>query len=105
MNEGIIHFSQEKSKMLFPKSPVFLVEPSQTPIEYNRAYSFGNPAILPSVACVARFQSAAFDKNVLHYTELAIVWFQEEFALPIDDSNLQKINSINWVEHAAEYEV
>jgi hypothetical protein len=105
MNERIIHSYQEKARELFPKSPVFLIEPSQTPIEYHRDYPFGDPASLPPIACVARFKSSAFDNNVLCYTELAIVWFQSEFALPIDDHILQKIKNINWVKHAAEYDV
>jgi hypothetical protein len=105
MNERIIHSYQEKSRKLFPNSPVFLIEPSQTPIEYHRKYPFGDPASLPSIACVARFESSAFDNDGLHYTELAIVWFQREFALPIDDDILKEMKNINWVEHAAEHEV
>ena len=105
MNERIFHSYQEKSMKLFPNSPVFLVEPSQTPIEYHRAYPFGDPASLPPIACVGLFKSSAFDHSVLHYTELAIVWFQREFAVPIDEAILQKIKIINWAEHAIEYEV
>ncbi len=104
MNERIIRSYQEKSRELFPKSPVFLIEPSQIPIEFYRDYPFGDPARLPPIACVARFKSSAFDNNVLCYTEMAIVWFQSEFALPIDDQILEKIKSINWVKHGEEYE-
>ncbi len=105
MNERIIHSCQEKSRNLFPNSPFFLLEPSQTPIEYQREYPFGDPASLPAIACIARFKSSAFDNNILCYTELVIAWFQSEFALPIDDTILQKIRSINWVKHAVEYEL
>ena len=105
MNERITHSFQEKSRRLFPKSPVFLIEPSQTPIKYLGDYPFGDPARLPSIVCVARFTSSAFEHNPLFYTELAIVWFQNEFALPIDDDIHQEIKSITWVKHAAEHEV
>ena len=104
MNERIIHSCQEKSKKLFPESPVFLIEPVQTQIKHHGAYPFGDPASLPSIMCVARFKSSAFENNPLFYSELVIVWFQEEFVLAIDDGILQKIKDITWVKHAAEHE-
>jgi uncharacterized protein (TIGR02996 family) len=43
---------------------------------------------LPAVTCIGVFGDA--------YSELAIVWFQEEYALPIEKSALSQIKALDW---------
>jgi hypothetical protein len=74
--------------------PVFLIAPVQTPIPYDGEYVFGEPARLPSVACVARCQSHVSDPLLI--SSLTIVWFQAQYAFPIDPDVLAQIGKIPW---------
>jgi|GEM_PF-516082 len=80
---------------------VALIEPEQRPIQLKREYPFGEPAKLPAVACTAMFRSLEPARD-LHadYSKLTVVWFQEEFALPIAPEVLASIENLNWAEIA-----
>lgn len=36
------------------------------------------------------------DEDIAFASILAVVWFQENFALPIDESVLERIKAIDW---------
>ena len=40
----------------------------------------------------------------MHGSALTVVWFQENYAMPIDDLILEKIKQIPWAEIADEFE-
>ncbi|MCG8095383.1 MAG: hypothetical protein JAZ17_17485 [Candidatus Thiodiazotropha endolucinida] len=65
--------------------------------------SFCEREYLPEVSCVAEFRSIepARDKNS-DGSWLKIVWFQNNFALPIDKNIENEISNINWEENAAD---
>src|SRR5688572_26050855 len=71
---------------------VYLVPPSETPIPHD-GYRFGEPARLPSTRCVAEFAS---HESSIEGSALTIVWFQDDFALPIDAAVLELIRAIDW---------
>ncbi len=73
---------------------VVLLEPSQTPIPWDRPYPFGEPATLPATCCVARFRAAGERPD--RYSSLVLVWFQDEFALPVDPTILERIRALDW---------
>lgn len=50
---------------------------------------------LGAVTCIAVFDSDAISVEE-PYSSLAIVWFQEEFALPIDASVVAAIRKLDW---------
>ena len=66
----------------------YLIRPAERPIEYNRGgepYPFGTPSALPAVTCVGRFDSLQPARNQSsELSGLVVIWFQEEFAFPID---------------------
>ena len=84
-----------------------LITPVEKTIEYAREkpYPFGKPAALPGVTCIGRFESLepARDQNC-DLSGLVVIWFQDEFALPIDASVLDQIREIDWEKHAADFE-
>lgn len=55
---------------------------------------------IPAICCNAFFDSGPkkFTNNDLSF--LCIVWFQEEFAMPIADDILSKIMAVDWDKHA-----
>lgn len=81
--------------------PPYLVTPTQTPIAYAGKYPFGDPARLPRIACVARLQSGPRGRrDEEDYTELTVIWFQEEFAFPMSEDAARAIRGIDWARQA-----
>jgi hypothetical protein len=83
----------------------YLVVPVERPIEIGRPYPFGDPAALPSVACLARFHSfrPARDSSK-DYSELTVIWFQEDYAFPLSEEAHLAITSIDWDARAEDHE-
>jgi uncharacterized protein (TIGR02996 family) len=103
MNQRIINrLVAAERERLFGHDP-YLIRPGETPIDYARdePYPFGQPASLPSVACVGRFSSFQPARDPSRdYSVLVVIWFQEEFALPIDPEVWEKLLAIDWQQHA-----
>lgn len=88
----------------YPGEP-HLIRPVETPVPYqgDRPYRFGTPSALPSVTCMGRFTSLDPARDpVREYSGLVVLWFQEEFALPIDPAILRQIRSLDWETLAAD---
>lgn len=87
-------------------TPVLLFEPEEKLIEHNQPYPFGTPATIPHVTCIAKLQSTSLrERDPLMYSELIVIWLQDEFALPIEPSTLQWIVELDWENVAREFEV
>ena len=76
----------------------YLVPPVVKPIEYNadRDYPFGIPEAFPAVTCVAWFRS--------YPRSLTIIWFQNEYAFPIDSQIVEHLRGLDWERLAVEGE-
>ena len=79
--------------------PVHLIPPVERPLQYRGGdpHPFGEPAALPGITCIGRFESfqPARDQGA-HFSSLVIVWFQDEFALPIEKPALDSIQAVDW---------
>jgi hypothetical protein len=85
--------------------PVLIV-PEEKPIDYQvgKRYPFGEPSALPSICCVGRFRSHwALDKDK-DYSGLVVIWFQNEYAFPIDPNVMAKLMALEWEKLASDYE-
>jgi len=104
-NAGIIKRAAKTAQELWRGAP-YLITPTETAITLDHDYPFGTPASIPAVVCFARFRSfsaiRADDGN--DHSELTIVWFQSNFALPIAESALTHIRLIDWGADAADYQ-
>jgi hypothetical protein len=88
-------------------NPVYLVAPVETPIDLGpgTTYPFGSPATLPEVICIGRLQSEPIgERDPSLYSELTIIWFQSEFAMPIEPSVLEQIGKLDWDALASNFE-
>ena len=77
----------------------WLVEPTSTPVPWSgdQPYPFGEPAMLPEVVCAAEFQSSQHEQSGLWgYSRLTVIWFQNEWALPIAPDAIDGIQQIDW---------
>lgn len=82
-----------------------LVTPEETPIETPSRYSFGTPASLPDVQCIARFAGPGRTDRYLYRTELTVIWFQPSWALPISDAVAATLAGLDWMALASEHEI
>lgn len=83
-----------------------LIRPEQRPIEYrsDRPYPFGEPASLPGVGCVGRFRSYTPARDPGEsFSELTVIWFQDDFAPPIGREVWPRLRAIEWERYAADY--
>ena len=60
--------------------------------------------LLPATTCIALFNSTALARSDSEpYSSMVVVWFQEEFALPIEDDVLGLIRRIDWESQAVDW--
>jgi hypothetical protein len=105
MNRRKIDMAVKRAETLW-SCGAYLIEPKETRIKFYRKYPFGTPASIPGIMCLARFQSESTARDVLKdYSALAVVWFQNQFALPIEKSVIARIQEIAWGEVAFDYRI
>ena len=104
LNRDLVNRAQEyaKDKLWLGNVTPFLIQPLESPIPLPNGHRLREneanlPARIPSVACLAEFESYQPAKNPEdHCSYLGIVWFQNEFALPIDPTIEETIRGIDW---------
>lgn len=87
-------------------TPVHLVPP---PREYPDQYAgaFGPVEVLPRVACVGLFSSAALEPAhdpVLYRSGLTVLWFQPAPHVPSADDTDPVLRDVDWASMARDYE-
>jgi hypothetical protein len=105
MNERILNEIAEDAKRHIPYcDAVYVIEAEQKPIEYEGKYPFGKPMSLPGIVCVTNLtcSDTVRDKN-MDASHLTIVWFQENYAFPIDVEIREKIMQIPWSKVAEDF--
>ncbi|MES5819117.1 hypothetical protein [Streptomyces sp. RG80] len=95
------------AEQAFPETPVHLVPPAR---EYPHQYAgaFGPVEMLPSVACVGTFRSAALDPAhdpVLYRSALTVIWFQPTTRVPSGCEAEAGLRDVVWDELARDYEL
>ncbi|MEZ6139174.1 MAG: hypothetical protein R3B84_01265 [Zavarzinella sp.] len=104
MNERLILNTMDKARKRWHFEP-YLIRPIERPIELGSKYPFGTPASIPDITCIGNFDcfNTARDKSMDGST-LPIVWFQSEFAFPIDEAIQEQIRSLEWEKHASDFQ-
>lgn len=102
MNRETIDYYVEDARDRTGRQP-FLIEPVQTPIEYEGRYPFGEPAKLPPIVCVAELVSSG--RTPLYSSHLTVIWFQDDYAFPIDTGAEATIRAIEWERVSTEVEI
>lgn len=85
----------------------YLVKPVTKPIKHDpsKRYPFGTPESLPAITCVGRFMCHAPARSAkAHGSNLAIIWFQDEFAFPIDPTVLDLMRMVDWKSCARDFQ-
>jgi hypothetical protein len=106
--EGI--FSARLSNMLLKmalervRKPSLLIEPVRHPFQLPENLRRSGPGErLPEVECSAMFLSTWIPGRGADQTYLNILWYQDQWALPIDPAVLEQIKKVDWPTHAGIY--
>lgn len=100
--DSILHDSENRHYDVEP----YLVPPVEKLIEFpaDEPYPYGTPSMLPKVTCIGRFESAPTDPKWGDGSGLVVIWFQENFALPIDSEVLLKMSNLDWARYAGDFQ-
>lgn len=105
MNACILSRSKQYARKYCDIEAFHLLEPVQTAIKYEGKYPLGNPSALPPITCLAALWSLqpVRDKTK-DAARLAVTWFQNEFAFPIDAAVLEQMKGIPFDRIAEDFE-
>lgn len=104
MNQGTIEHLRDEATERTGREP-FILQPVQTPIERGGGadpYPFGDPALIPPIACVAELESSG--SSVLYHTHLTVIWFQDDYAFPLAAPIESALLALDWDRLAVEEE-
>jgi hypothetical protein len=102
-NRATIERAVQRAEQMWP-GKCLLIEPIEIPITMEKEYPFGTPARIPIVQCIGRFRSfKPAHRTDLAWSELTVLWFQSEYAFPIDETVIAHLESIDWETHAEDY--
>lgn len=103
-------FAMGKPHLIEPERRGYLRQPgdmdhirertSQYPAEWGR-----DPEWLPLIRCIGCFFSTTTRKNPKKdMSALTVVWYQNDFAYPIDDAIVDSLRSLDWDRLATDFE-
>lgn len=104
MNQRTIdHLLKSEQENTWNKATPYLVPPTYT----YRALAGDNPAgeyvALPPIVCIANFHSSEPARDPQQdFSDLKIIWFQHDWAFPIDEAVLEQIKQIDWNQYAVD---
>lgn len=114
--EGIPRYSPEDASQRFAilsqqHDPLYLLDQTPVPLPISASYAkdlslLPNLYSLPPITIVARFESSSPAQkpgetpDSLECSALNFLWFQQNFAMPIDDQICSKLKAIDWDHHA-----
>lgn len=85
----------------FAHAEPLLIPPAETPIQMSRPYPLGVPSKMPAVQCIGRWQGPLETRgDEVGWTKLTIIWYQEDWAMPIAPEVAAQIQALDWSRHA-----
>lgn len=107
MNQRLLDRLEARLVKEHTRRGFLLIEPEQKPIDYDGRYPFGTPAALPSIQVKAWLRSpgSAKDGDPNYGSSLVVVWFQDEFAFPIDEKVHEQLVALDWAKLAVDSEI
>jgi hypothetical protein len=87
-------------------TPPYLVPPREKRIDYPDGYPFDveDAVALPRIACLGHFESFSPARDASRdYSSLVIIWFQDDYAFPIEPEVLVQIRVVDWARLASDH--
>ncbi len=104
MNKSLIDGILGKAKELTHSEHIFLIEPRLEPMENQGSFSSGEFEKLPGIVCVANLLEQAI-KDQYMFSSLTLVWFQDEYAMPIGKEIEKQIEELDWTKIAKDFDL
>ena len=108
LNKDIIKQTYKSvNDKIYSSAPIHIIKPTEEPLDlpedrldyYKSKGEDWEPLSMPKISCMANFISEAITENYM-FSNLTIVWFQENWALPIEKTVLNKIIALDWNKYA-----
>jgi hypothetical protein len=84
--------------------PLLLEPEERMADEWATAAEDDAPAALPPITCVALCMSGGLSGTGDIWSALRVIWFQDDFAFPIDGRVRSQIAALDWDAHAHRWE-
>jgi hypothetical protein len=105
MNDEKVARTVEKARKLATAlgDPV-LIEPRRTSVPADIARRAPAGEWLPATTCIAVFGSNELARDDSEpYSSMIVAWFQDDFAMPVDEDVLASIRQIDWEKRATDW--
>jgi hypothetical protein len=111
VNDRQISSALGKAKAMSPLdiSP-YLIQPVRRDYGRRRGdavlfpHSSYTPEWIPFITCIASFHSFTTKDPEMHASEGIIIWYQDNFALPIGKKVMREITALDWHSFATDFE-
>ena len=82
--------------------PPVICEPKITEEDITKYVIFDQPQYLPIATCMAQLESSPARDKKMFRSKLTVVWFQDQYAFPIDPHVLECIMQLDWTNIATD---
>lgn len=94
--EGLPNRRMNEARLSHDRTVGYLVPVEQVPIEGFDGYPFGGAAELPAIRVEAALSSPALSGDPTQHSTVLVIWYQDEWALPIETRILSHLASVEW---------
>jgi len=93
-------------KFYNPGKPIMILPDSEKVIVENITdyYKASDLKKIPDITCAMILESSAIDQNS-DMSSIFLIWFQDEFCFPIDQSIINKLASLDWKQYAENFNI
>lgn len=85
INIDMLNCIKEKTKQYFHLSTIHMIVPEED-----------SRNCLPKITCIAELTYTPMKDESKEISKLGLIWFQDEFAFPIAEDILEKIQDLDW---------
>ena len=107
LNERYIKSAMEYADEILNSNRCYLVPPKFLEVENidKRIKRYNDAIRLPYITSIVQFESSVLkDDDENDGSFLSVVWYQDDFAMPIDKGVLEQIKLIDWEREAEGFE-
>lgn len=104
INQSYMESAVQDATMYCGNVPVYLIEPKQKVLREDIRNPENTKMALPEVTCIALLccNEPAKDPDMVG-SKLAVVWYQDTMAMPIEEAILDQMKLIKWSELAKDF--
>jgi hypothetical protein len=107
MNDRYIKRNMESALEKMSATKAYLVSPPMFEVEVHKKirHHYKDALRMPYIVCFGQFDSSVLKRDDINDGScLTIVWYQDDFAMPIDESVIEHIKTIDWEKEAEGYQ-